>query len=135
MKSDQNGHESLWNQCQNANQNLAELQIFRRSTPGGRAGETLVFLHAATGWPSMKLQRHDKKGEINVPDDNLKFRLPIKHGIEISAELAVKASAYAASLRPPRTLDVFVEQVVCAALDGRPVKQVVFEWPPKRESR
>ncbi len=70
-----------------------------------------------------------------MPDDDLKFRLPIKSSVEISAELAVKASAHAASLRPPRSLNVFVEQLVCAALDGLPVKQVVFQWPPKRESR
>lgn len=70
-----------------------------------------------------------------TPDDRKKFGLPVKHDVSISAELALKASAHASSLRPPRSLDVFVEQLVCAALDGQPVKSVVFQYPPPRETR
>jgi hypothetical protein len=70
-----------------------------------------------------------------MPDDLKKFRLPLRTEISIAAELAVKASAYAASLRPPRSLDVFVEQVICAALDGQPHREIVFQWPPPRETR
>jgi hypothetical protein len=61
-------------------------------------------------------------------------RLPIKSSIDISAELAVKASSYAATLRPPRSLDLFVEQLIIAALDGQPHK-IAIQYKPRRETR
>lgn len=66
--------------------------------------------------------------------DSQKFRLPIKHDVSISAELAVKASAYAAGLRPPRSLDAFVEQLILAALDRAP-QRFTFQYRPERETR
>jgi len=63
------------------------------------------------------------------------FRLPIRTEVSISAELFVKASQYAANLTPPRSVEVLIEQLVIAALDAKSHKQVVFEWPPKRETR
>ncbi len=70
-----------------------------------------------------------------MSDDLKEFRLPIKTEVSISAELYVKASATAAELRPPMRVEDFVESVLEAAIANRPTRNIVFTWPPARESR
>lgn len=66
--------------------------------------------------------------------DDSRFRLP-QTSIKLSSELYVKASETAAQLNPPMSVENFIERVVEAAIANRPVKNVVFSWPPKRENR
>jgi len=71
-----------------------------------------------------------------MPDDDLKFRLPIKSSVEIPAELYLKAAEYGAELPQPLPVDRLVEQLIIAALDrARRQHKIVLKYDPPRETR
>ncbi len=70
-----------------------------------------------------------------MSDSDDRFRLPIKSTVEISAELYLKAAEYGAKLPRPMPVDRLVEHLIINALSNQPHKQVVFQWPPPRETR
>jgi hypothetical protein len=71
-----------------------------------------------------------------MPDDDPKrFRYPGKTSIEFADELYIKLANFGAKHMPPLSADRVAEKFCMEGLDRAPHKHVVFEWPPKRETR
>ena len=71
-----------------------------------------------------------------MPDDDLKFRLPIKSSVEIPAELYLKAAEHGARLPQPMNVERLVEKLVVAELDRAARKhKIVIQYKPERETR